>query len=218
MSVVQVKIVYSYYSAERVTPIFLKEEELLGLSYEAFKWKIVNEIPHLTTDMDMSRLTVLDEGYQVDISPAYFQHQIKGILEKHATKAIEVKALVFQSPGVASPPRKEINTSNVALSSPVSKKKLPCRSLNMVLKQSLIESGSENTQQTRNPPTCLPNYHPSSYHGAYMPPFSPGMMMVPPLRLHAPFQPQINPSPHEARAPNENIVQTHLNKALLNVF
>ena len=157
MSVVQVKIVYSYYSAERVTPIFLKEEELLGLSYEAFKWKIVNEIPHLTTDMDMLRLTVLDEGYQVDISPAYFQHQIKGILEKHAMKAIEVKALVFQSPGVASPPRKEINTSNVALSSPVSKKKLPCRSLNMVLKQSLIESGSENTQQTRNPPTCLPN-------------------------------------------------------------
>ena len=55
--------------------------------------------------MDMLRLTVLDEGYQVDISPAYFQHQIKGILEKKATKAIEVKALVFQSPGVASPLR-----------------------------------------------------------------------------------------------------------------
>ena len=85
MSVVQVKIVYSYYSAERVTPIFLNEEELLGLSYEAFKWKSVNEIPHLskTTDMEMLWLTVLDEGYQVDISPAYFQHQIKGILEKN---------------------------------------------------------------------------------------------------------------------------------------
>ena len=71
------------------------------------------------------RLTVLDDGYQVDISPAYFQHQIKGILEKNFTKAIEVKALVFQSPGVASPPRKKMNTSYVTMSSPVSKKKLP---------------------------------------------------------------------------------------------
>ena len=41
-----------------------------------------------TTDMDMLWLTVLDGGYQVDISPAYFQHQIKGILEKKAMKAI----------------------------------------------------------------------------------------------------------------------------------
>ena len=69
--------------------------------------------------------------------------------------------------------------------------------LNMVLQQSLIESGSENTKQARNPPSCLPKYHHSSYHGAYMPPFSPGMMMVPPLRLYVPFQPQMNPSPHE---------------------
>jgi len=66
-------------------------------------------------------LTVLAEGYQVDISPAYFQHQIKGILEKNSTKAIEVKALVFHSPGVASPPRKKFNTSNVTMPSPVSK-------------------------------------------------------------------------------------------------
>ena len=69
--------------------------------------------------------------------------------------------------------------------------------LSMVLKQSLIESGSENTQQARNPPTCLPNYHHSSYQGAYMPPFTPGMMMVPPLRLYGPSQSQINPLPHE---------------------
>jgi len=36
-----------------------------------------------------------------------------------------------------------------------------------------------------------------SYYGSYLPPFSPGMTMVPPLRLHAAFQSQINPSPHE---------------------
>ena len=49
--------------------------------------------------------------------------------------------------------------------------------LNMVLKQSLIESGSENTQQARNPSSCLPNHHHSSYHGAYTPPFAPGMVI-----------------------------------------
>ncbi|KAL9985513.1 hypothetical protein ACROYT_G007928 [Oculina patagonica] len=124
MSVVQIKVVYSYYSTERVTPIFLSEEELLELNYDAFKRKIVNDIPHLgkTTDVETLRLTVMDQGYHVDISSAYFQHQIKGILEKDSTKAIEVKALVFQSPGVASPPRKKVS---VTLSSPVSKKKLP---------------------------------------------------------------------------------------------
>ena len=57
--------------------------------------------------MSTLQLTVFDEGYQVDISPAYFQRQIKGILEKNSTKAIEVKALVFHSPGVASLPRKK---------------------------------------------------------------------------------------------------------------
>ena len=46
MSVMQVKIVYSYYSSERVTPTFLTNKEFLGLSFEAFKWKIVNEMPH----------------------------------------------------------------------------------------------------------------------------------------------------------------------------
>ena len=50
-------------------------------------------IPHLgkTTDMTALCLTILDQGYQVDISSAYFRHQMKGILE-NSTKAIEVKA------------------------------------------------------------------------------------------------------------------------------
>ena len=84
MSVVQVKIVYSYYSAERVTPIFLNEEELLGLSYEAFKWKIVNEIPHLskTTDMDMLRLTVLDEAEELRFWLKCPDDSLKGLKTK----------------------------------------------------------------------------------------------------------------------------------------
>ena len=110
MVLVQMKVVYSYYSTERVTPIFVSEEELLDLNYDAFKWEIVKEIPYLgkITDTTTLRLTVLDHSYQVDILPAYFQHQIKGVLERtYSTKAIEFKAVVFDSPGVASPPRKK---------------------------------------------------------------------------------------------------------------
>lgn len=44
MLVVEIKIVYFYYLIERVILIFLNEEELLGLNYDVFKWKIVNEI------------------------------------------------------------------------------------------------------------------------------------------------------------------------------
>ena len=46
MSLVYIKVVYSYYSSERVTPIFLGEN-LLELSHNAFKNRIVNKIPHL---------------------------------------------------------------------------------------------------------------------------------------------------------------------------
>ena len=59
--------------------------------------------------MDMLRLTVLDEGYQVDISPAYFQHQTP-------RKQLKSRPWCFNLLGVASPPRKKINTSNVAMS------------------------------------------------------------------------------------------------------
>ena len=105
----------------------------------------------------------------------------------------------LENHGVVFPRASDTNKSFsdlVSRCSPVTKEEEE-EQLNMVLKESLIESGSENTQQARDPAACLPNYHPSSYYGAYIPPFSPGMMMVPPLSLHAPFQPQINPSPHE---------------------
>ena len=69
MALVQIKVVYSYYSTERVTPIFVSEEELLDLNYDTFKWKIVKEIPHLGKITDTTSLhhTVLNQGYQVDI-------------------------------------------------------------------------------------------------------------------------------------------------------
>ena len=78
MSLIRIKVVYSYYFSERVTSLFLSEEDLSELTHDAFKNRIINEIPHLreTTDKTTVRLTVLDQGYQVDISEDYFQHQI----------------------------------------------------------------------------------------------------------------------------------------------
>lgn len=65
MLVVEIKIVYFYYLIERVILIFLNEEELLGLNYDVFKWKIVNEILYLSKIMNMVMLwfNVLDGGY-----------------------------------------------------------------------------------------------------------------------------------------------------------
>ena len=45
MSLVYIEVVYSYYSSDIVTPIFL-HENLLELSHDAFN-RIVNKIPHL---------------------------------------------------------------------------------------------------------------------------------------------------------------------------
>ena len=45
MSLVYIEVVYSYYSSDIVTPIFLREN-LLELSHDAFKNRIVNKIPH----------------------------------------------------------------------------------------------------------------------------------------------------------------------------
>lgn len=46
MSLVSIKVVYSCYSSERVITIFLTEN-LLELSRDAFKNRIINKIPHL---------------------------------------------------------------------------------------------------------------------------------------------------------------------------
>lgn len=59
MSLIYIKVVYSYYSSERVTPIFLSKN-LLELSHDVFKNRIVSKIPHLRKkkpDMTMLRVT-----------------------------------------------------------------------------------------------------------------------------------------------------------------
>ena len=46
MTLVYIEVVYSYYSSEIVTPIFLSEN-LLELHHDGFKNRIINKIPHL---------------------------------------------------------------------------------------------------------------------------------------------------------------------------
>ena len=44
--VIEIKIEYSYYSTERITPLCIVEEELMSLEYSKFVERIVNEVPH----------------------------------------------------------------------------------------------------------------------------------------------------------------------------
>ena len=44
--VIEIKIEYSYYSTERITPLYIVEEELMSLEYSKFVERIVNEVPH----------------------------------------------------------------------------------------------------------------------------------------------------------------------------
>ena len=42
----EIKIEYCYYSTERITPLYIVEEELMSLEYSRFVERIVNEVPH----------------------------------------------------------------------------------------------------------------------------------------------------------------------------
>ncbi|CAB3991458.1 Hypothetical predicted protein [Paramuricea clavata] len=95
MSFVQIKIEYDYYSSKRITPIFLNEEDKISMKYNDFKTRILNDVPHLSKIASL-RLTIQEDGLEVDLSPTYFSHQIKGILAK--SKTISIKAIEFDSP------------------------------------------------------------------------------------------------------------------------
>ena len=41
MSLLQIKVIYDYYSSKQVTPFFIAEEELLDYDFEAFKERLV---------------------------------------------------------------------------------------------------------------------------------------------------------------------------------
>ena len=57
---IEIKIQYSYYSTKRITPVYIVEEELIGLEYSKFVERIVNEVRHLRR-MNSLRLTVKED-------------------------------------------------------------------------------------------------------------------------------------------------------------
>ena len=102
MSLVQLKVMSDYYSSKRVTPFFIGEDELLEYDFEAFKERLVREVPHLAKITSLSaaplRITMNDEKNEVDLSPVYFTFQFKEMLSK--AKNITLQAFTFESPSV----------------------------------------------------------------------------------------------------------------------
>ena len=102
MSLVQIKVIYDYYSSKRVTPFFIGEKELLEYDFPAFKERLVKEVPHLAKITSLSaaplRITMNDEKNEVDLSPVYFTFQFKEMLSK--SKNITLQAFTFESPSV----------------------------------------------------------------------------------------------------------------------
>ena len=102
MSLVQIKVIYDYYSSKRVTPFFIEEEELLEYDFQAFKERLVKEVPHLAKITSLSaaplRITMNDEKNEVDLSPVYFTFQFKNLPSK--AKNITLQAFTFESPSL----------------------------------------------------------------------------------------------------------------------
>ena len=79
MSLVKIKIFYDYYSNKRGTPLFITEEELVSLRFDEFKARLFAEVPYLNKMATSLRLAVIKGNLEVDLSPIYFNYQIKGL-------------------------------------------------------------------------------------------------------------------------------------------
>ena len=95
MDLIQIKVTYNYYSSKRVTPVYMREEELENFSFDQFKMRILKEVPHLTKAVSL-RWTVNEDEVQVDLSPLYFNYQVRGLLQKE--KNIKINVIEFESP------------------------------------------------------------------------------------------------------------------------
>ena len=95
MSLVQIKVEYEYYSEKRITTLYMNEEDILIMTHDDFKSRILEDVPHLNK-MTSLRITIRDDGLEVDLSPTYFCHQIKGVLSKDKTNSI--RDVEFNSP------------------------------------------------------------------------------------------------------------------------
>ena len=94
MALVNIKLVYDYYTKKRVTPLFLSKEELLTMNYAAFKNRIINEVSHLKK-IPAVKFNVIADNMEIDIFVNYFKEQMRRMLEKE--KTITIKAFDFES-------------------------------------------------------------------------------------------------------------------------
>ena len=62
------------------------------------KTRVIKDIPHLAKATSL-RWTIDHDGLDVDLSPGYFNIQMRGILTKE--KSIRINAIVFESPIVS---------------------------------------------------------------------------------------------------------------------
>ena len=97
MSLVQIKVLYNYYSTKRVTSVYILHDDLENFSFEEFmiKSRMTKDVPHLCKATSL-RWTVEDDYLEFDLSPSYFNVHIRGILQKG--NIIKVNAIQFESP------------------------------------------------------------------------------------------------------------------------
>jgi hypothetical protein len=103
-NVTEIRVEYNYYNKNRVTPIFITNDDLLLLTFEGFYGLVLKEVPHLkkiSSEAVALRMTIVDEGNsEVDISIKYFSSQIRSFLNK-GMKIIFVRVSVAESPVAA---------------------------------------------------------------------------------------------------------------------
>ena len=98
---IKIKVNYDYYSIKRCTPFFISEEELLSLSYDEFKQRLFQEVPHLRKLCTGAlRLSYEEDEAEVDLTEAYFKLQIQGLLVSHLN-VVSIMAVAFDSPAAS---------------------------------------------------------------------------------------------------------------------
>ena len=65
------------------------------MTHDDFKSRILEDVPNLSKMISL-RIKTRDDGLEVDLSPTYFCHQIKGVLSKDKTNSI--RDVEFNSP------------------------------------------------------------------------------------------------------------------------
>jgi hypothetical protein len=93
---------YQYYSKDRITPLFIGNDELLALSYDGFYSRMLSKVPHIAkvapTPSDSLQLILVEENRsEIDLSPKYFKSQMMRLLNK-GLKTIVICVVANESP------------------------------------------------------------------------------------------------------------------------